>query len=92
MNYQMDAYLQERRSSAQSAFASPLVSFSAVNMRELAKAARLRLLRMHMEARVGHIGGNLSAPEAMLAGHPVPGGTPSIPFATGSLGHASRMR
>jgi len=103
---------------------------------ELARRARLRLLRMHREAGVGHIGGNLSAIDAMLvlhhsvmgaddtfvlskghaagalyvtlwttgeldddaltgfhadgsllAGHPAPGWTPGIPFATGSLGH-----
>jgi transketolase len=30
------------------------------------KAARKRLLRMHFEAKVGHIGGNLSAIDAML--------------------------
>ena len=100
------------------------------------RAARLRLLRMHHQAGVGHIGGNLSALDALLvlhheilregdvfllakghaagalyvtlwstgevddarlaefhgegtrlAGHPVAGWTPGIPFATGSLGH-----
>lgn len=101
-----------------------------------ARAARLRLLRMHYDAGVGHIGGNLSALDALLflhhevmeesdlfllskghaagalyvtlwskgelddaqlslfhgdgsklSGHPAPGWTPGIPFATGSLGH-----
>jgi transketolase len=33
------------------------------------RAARKRLLRMHYESRVGHIGGNLSALELMLAIH-----------------------
>ncbi len=105
-------------------------------MQELAKRARKRLLQMHFEAGVGHIGGNLSALDAMLvlhhqvmrpwdvfvlskghaagalyttlwtrgkltdedlrtfhkdgtylAGHPVMGWSPDIPFATGSLGH-----
>jgi transketolase len=103
---------------------------------ELARRARLRLLRMHHAAGVGHIGGNLSALDALLvlhhrvmnaddtfilskghaagalyvtlwttgelddealtgfhadgsklSGHPTPGWTPGIPFATGSLGH-----
>lgn len=36
---------------------------------ELARRARLRLLRMHREAGVGHIGGNLSALDAMLVLH-----------------------
>jgi transketolase len=98
--------------------------------------ARLRLLRMHYESGVGHIGGNLSALDvtlflhqqvmepddlfvlakghsigalyvtlwltgelsdeqlkdfhgegSKLAGHPVPGWTPGIPVAMGSLGH-----
>jgi transketolase len=98
--------------------------------------AKLRLLRMHYESKVGHIGGNLSAIDAILflysevmkgddvfvlskghsagalyvslwsvgkladkeldsfhqdgskmAGHPVGGWCPDIPFATGSLGH-----
>jgi transketolase len=35
----------------------------------LARRARLRLLRMHHESRVGHIGGNLSALDAMLVLH-----------------------
>jgi transketolase len=101
-----------------------------------AREARLRLLRMHYDAGVGHIGGNLSALDALLvlhhevlqeddtfvlskghaagalyvtlwstgelddallgefhgdgthlSGHPSPGWTPGIPFATGSLGH-----
>lgn len=33
---------------------------------ELAKQARLRLLRMHFEAGVGHLGGNLSCLDALL--------------------------
>lgn len=38
-------------------------------MQELAKRARKRLLQMHYEAGVGHIGGNLSALDAMLVLH-----------------------
>ena len=38
-------------------------------MKELAKRARKRLLQMHFEAGVGHIGGNLSALDAMLVLH-----------------------
>src|SRR5436305_270672 len=33
------------------------------------KTARARLLQMHFEARVGHIGGNLSAIDLMMALH-----------------------
>ena len=100
------------------------------------KRARQRLLKMHFESGVGHIGGNLSSLDAMLlvfhefkqledefilskghsagalyislwskgllsesdlqsfhrdetllGGHPPVSGIPSIPFATGSLGH-----
>ena len=100
------------------------------------KRARKRLIQMHYESGVGHIGGNLSALDAMLlvfhefmnsgdefilskghsagalyislwtkgeltdadllqfhkdetllGGHPPVKGIPSIPFATGSLGH-----
>jgi len=36
---------------------------------ELARKARVRLLQMHYEAGVGHIGGNLSALDAMLYLH-----------------------
>lgn len=36
---------------------------------ELSKIARLRLLKMHYTAAVGHIGGNLSALDAMLFVH-----------------------
>ena len=36
---------------------------------ELQKQARLRLLKMHFEAKVGHIGGNLSSLYAMLYLH-----------------------
>jgi transketolase len=35
----------------------------------LARNARRRLLRMHFERRIGHLGGNLSALDAMLALH-----------------------
>ncbi len=37
-----------------------------MNFSELRKKARLRLLKMHYEAKVGHIGGNLSALDSML--------------------------
>lgn len=37
--------------------------------RELSRRARLRLLRMHFESRVGHIGGNLSCLDLLLALH-----------------------
>jgi transketolase len=37
--------------------------------RSLVRRAKLRLLQMHYEAGVGHIGGNLSALDAMLALH-----------------------
>jgi transketolase len=102
----------------------------------LARRARRRLLTLHYESRIGHLGGNLSALDALiclhhglmspqdhfilskghaagalyvalwsvgllseeelrtfhadgtlLAGHPVPGWSASIPVATGSLGH-----
>ncbi|MBV8782066.1 MAG: hypothetical protein JO353_11780, partial [Phycisphaerae bacterium] len=33
---------------------------------QIIRAARLRLLRMHYEAGVGHIGGNLSALDILL--------------------------
>jgi transketolase len=36
---------------------------------DLLRKARLRLLRMHYEAGAGHIGGNLSALDAMLLVH-----------------------
>ena len=38
-------------------------------MKELARMARKRLLKMHYEAGVGHIGGNLSALDAILVLH-----------------------
>ena len=38
-------------------------------MEELARMARKRLLKMHYEAGVGHIGGNLSALDAILVLH-----------------------
>ena len=38
-------------------------------MTALARSARRRLLRMHFERRIGHIGGNLSALDAMLTLH-----------------------
>lgn len=37
-----------------------------MTFRELRKKARLRLLKMHFDAKVGHIGGNLSALDVML--------------------------
>lgn len=107
-----------------------------MTVHELIKRAKKRLLQMHFDAGVGHIGGNLSALDSMLvlhhqvmgpddvfilakghaagalyislwtqgrlsdddlktfhkdgtylAGHPVAGWSPYIPFATGSLGH-----
>lgn len=39
------------------------------NWPELCRLSRLRLLRMHYESRVGHIGGNLSCLDLMLALH-----------------------
>lgn len=42
---------------------------AAPTFEELRKRARLRLLRMHYEAGVGHIGGNLSALDALLVLH-----------------------
>jgi transketolase len=105
-------------------------------MASLARRARARLLKMHYEAKVGHLGGNLSCLDALLvlqarilrpqdalvlskghsagalyialwatgqldeallgtfhqdgtrlAGHPMAGWHPGIPFSTGSLGH-----
>jgi transketolase len=105
-------------------------------MAALARKARARLLTMHYQARMGHLGGNLSCLDALLvltvrvlrsqdrfvlskghsagalyialwaagllpdsdlnqfhqdgsklAGHPVAGWHPGIPFSTGSLGH-----
>jgi transketolase len=38
-------------------------------LRLLARHARRRLLRMHFESRIGHLGGNLSALDAMLTLH-----------------------
>lgn len=107
-----------------------------MQFKEIVTRAKLRLLRLHYEKRVGHIGGNLSALDCMLflyhkvlmdddvfmlskghaagalyvslwsagiltdadldgfhqdgsrlAGHPVGGWCPAIPFSTGSLGH-----
>jgi transketolase len=40
-----------------------------VEMQALARDARRRLLRMHFERRIGHLGGNLSALDAMLILH-----------------------
>lgn len=37
-----------------------------MKFQEMQKKARLRLLRMHFEAGVGHVGGNLSALDSML--------------------------
>lgn len=39
------------------------------SMSDLARRARRRLLRMHFERRIGHLGGNLSALDAMLTLH-----------------------
>src|SRR3954449_13246333 len=44
--------------------AKPLVDLDALRYR-----ARLRLLRMHYESRVGHIGGNLSCLDLLLMLH-----------------------
>jgi len=44
-------------------------AFESMDPAELARMARARLLRMHFEAKVGHIGGNLSALDAMLHLH-----------------------
>jgi transketolase len=38
-------------------------------MGALARAARRRLLKMHFESRIGHLGGNLSALDALLVLH-----------------------
>ncbi len=38
-------------------------------LQTVAKRARLRLLKMHFDAKMGHIGGNLSALDAMLSLH-----------------------
>jgi transketolase len=40
-----------------------------IDMTALARTARRRLLGMHFERRIGHLGGNLSALDAMLALH-----------------------
>src|SRR5260370_1165783 len=42
---------------------------SVKDMRRLALEARRRLLRMHFESRIGHLGGNLSALDALLSLH-----------------------
>jgi transketolase len=47
----------------------PSDSSRQVDLRSLAREARRRLLRMHFESRIGHLGGNLSALDAMLALH-----------------------
>ena len=39
------------------------------DMTALARSARRRLVRMHFERKIGHLGGNLSALDAMLALH-----------------------
>ena len=44
-------------------------SDSAKPLADIARIARLRLLQMHFERRIGHLGGNLSAIDAMLALH-----------------------
>jgi transketolase len=40
-----------------------------MDFKEKVKEAKIRLLRMHFESKVGHIGGNLSALDAMLFLH-----------------------
>ncbi|HUE11209.1 MAG TPA: transketolase [Steroidobacteraceae bacterium] len=40
-----------------------------VDLRELARTSRRRLLRMHFEQHIGHLGGNLSALDVMLTLH-----------------------
>jgi transketolase len=40
-----------------------------IDVAALARSARRRLLRMHFERKIGHLGGNLSALDAMLALH-----------------------
>lgn len=47
----------------------PSDSSRQIELRSLAREARRRLLRMHFESRIGHLGGNLSALDAMLAVH-----------------------
>jgi transketolase len=44
-------------------------SVDALDLQRLAVHARRRLLRMHFESRIGHLGGNLSALDALLALH-----------------------
>jgi transketolase len=41
----------------------------AEDLQSLARRARCRLLRMHYESRIGHLGGNLSAIDAMITLH-----------------------
>ena len=45
------------------------VSRDDVSLSDLARRARRRLLRMHYESRIGHLGGNLSAIDAMITLH-----------------------
>ena len=52
-----------------SSSASVIHISSAVAMQELVKRAKLRLLRMHFEAKVGHLGGNLSCLDALMVLH-----------------------
>jgi len=42
---------------------------AAPTLERLARSARRRLLRMHFESRIGHLGGNLSALDALLTLH-----------------------
>jgi transketolase len=42
---------------------------TSAQFRQLARKARLRLLQMHFESKVGHIGGNLSCLDALLYLH-----------------------
>lgn len=44
----------------------PTLIFHTLNFKELQKKSCLRLLKMHYESGVGHIGGNLSALDALL--------------------------
>lgn len=45
------------------------MTFDPAHFRDLRRRARLRLLRMHFESGVGHVGGNLSCLDILLAVH-----------------------
>jgi transketolase len=47
----------------------PESSVSVADLRQLTRTAKARLLRMHYESGVGHIGGNLSALDVLLCLH-----------------------